>query len=127
MQGIPLALFVLLQDDRFILLDAFIRFLANALLAPCSPLPRSGCHRVSYGLAATSRTGRSMKRCSRIRGVSAAHILRAASSQRAKVAHSRRISQADVDKALEELRAGSARIGTEEITCRGPRSDSRSS
>jgi len=31
--GIPLALFVLLQDYRFILLDAFIRFLANALLA----------------------------------------------------------------------------------------------
>src|SRR5205807_388150 len=31
--GIPLALFVLLQDDRFVLLDAFVRFLANALLA----------------------------------------------------------------------------------------------
>lgn len=31
--GIPLALFVLLQDYRFVLLDAFIRFLANALLA----------------------------------------------------------------------------------------------
>ena len=31
--GIPLALLVLLQDDRFILLDAFVRFLANAFLA----------------------------------------------------------------------------------------------
>src|SRR5437588_4887178 len=31
--GIPLALFVLLQDDRFVLLDAFVRFLANVLLA----------------------------------------------------------------------------------------------
>jgi two-component system LytT family sensor kinase len=31
--GIPLALFVLLQDYRFVLLDAFIRFLANAFLA----------------------------------------------------------------------------------------------
>jgi GAF domain-containing protein len=31
--GIPLALLVLLQDDRFVLLDAFIRFLANAVLA----------------------------------------------------------------------------------------------
>lgn len=31
--GIPLALLVLLQDDRFVLLDAFVRFLANALLA----------------------------------------------------------------------------------------------
>jgi hypothetical protein len=31
--GIPLALFVLLQDFRFVLLDAFVRFLANALLA----------------------------------------------------------------------------------------------
>jgi hypothetical protein len=31
--GIPLALFVLLQDYRFVLLDAFLRFLANALLA----------------------------------------------------------------------------------------------
>jgi len=31
--GIPLALFVLLQDYRFVMLDAFVRFLANALLA----------------------------------------------------------------------------------------------
>ena len=31
--GIPLALFVLLQDYRFVLLDAFVRFLANVLLA----------------------------------------------------------------------------------------------
>lgn len=31
--GIPVALFILLQDFRFVLLDAFIRFLANALLA----------------------------------------------------------------------------------------------
>ena len=28
-----MALFVLLQDYRFVLLDAFVRFLANALLA----------------------------------------------------------------------------------------------
>ena len=31
--GIPLALFVLLQDYRFVLLDAFVRFLANVMLA----------------------------------------------------------------------------------------------
>jgi two-component system, LytTR family, sensor kinase len=31
--GIPLALLVLLQDHRFLLLDAFLRFLANVLLA----------------------------------------------------------------------------------------------
>ncbi len=31
--GIPLSLFVLLQDYRFLLLDTFIRFLVNALLA----------------------------------------------------------------------------------------------
>ncbi|MBV9507729.1 MAG: histidine kinase [Acidobacteriia bacterium] len=31
--GIPLALLILLQDYRFVLLDAFIRFLANAFLA----------------------------------------------------------------------------------------------
>jgi hypothetical protein len=31
--GIPLALFVLLQDYRFVLLDAFVRFLANVLVA----------------------------------------------------------------------------------------------
>ena len=31
--GIPLALLILLQDYRFVLLDAFVRFLANALLA----------------------------------------------------------------------------------------------
>jgi two-component system, LytTR family, sensor kinase len=31
--GIPLALFALLQDFRFVLLDAFVRFLANGLLA----------------------------------------------------------------------------------------------
>ena len=31
--GIPLALFVLLQDYRFLLVDAFVRFLVNALVA----------------------------------------------------------------------------------------------
>lgn len=31
--GIPLALFILLHDFRFVLLDAFIRFLANGVLA----------------------------------------------------------------------------------------------
>lgn len=31
--GIPLALLILLQDYRFVLLDAFVRFLANMLLA----------------------------------------------------------------------------------------------
>jgi hypothetical protein len=31
--GMPLALFVLLQDHRFVLLDAFLRFLANFFLA----------------------------------------------------------------------------------------------
>ena len=31
--GVPLALYVLLQDYRFLLLDAFLRFLANILLA----------------------------------------------------------------------------------------------
>ena len=31
--GIPIALFVLLQDYRFVLLDAFVRFLANVFLA----------------------------------------------------------------------------------------------
>jgi len=31
--GIPLALFILLQDYRFVILDAFVRFLANGLLA----------------------------------------------------------------------------------------------
>lgn len=31
--AIPLALLVLLQDDRFILVDAFLRFLANVMLA----------------------------------------------------------------------------------------------
>ncbi len=31
--GVPLALFVLMQDFRFLLLDAFLRFLANFLLA----------------------------------------------------------------------------------------------
>jgi two-component system LytT family sensor kinase len=31
--GIPLALYVLLQDYRFLLLDAFIRFLANSVVA----------------------------------------------------------------------------------------------
>jgi len=34
--GIPLALFVLLQDYRFLLLDAFVRFLVNAVFAALS-------------------------------------------------------------------------------------------
>ncbi|HVV46047.1 MAG TPA: histidine kinase, partial [Bryobacteraceae bacterium] len=34
--GIPLALFILLQDYRFLLLDAFVRFLVNGFLAACA-------------------------------------------------------------------------------------------
>jgi hypothetical protein len=42
--GIPIALFVLLQDYRFLLLDAFLRFIVNASLAAGSSFPskRSG-------------------------------------------------------------------------------------
>jgi hypothetical protein len=36
--GIPLALFVLLQDYRFLLLDAFLRFVVNATLAAAAVL-----------------------------------------------------------------------------------------
>lgn len=36
--GIPLALFVLLQDYRFLLLDAFLRFIVNASLAAAAVL-----------------------------------------------------------------------------------------
>jgi two-component system LytT family sensor kinase len=50
--GIPLALFVLLQDYRFLLLDAFLRFVVNASLAAAALLisirivesPRLGQH-----------------------------------------------------------------------------------
>lgn len=46
--GIPLALFVLLQDYRFVMLDAFIRFLANVLLAALLTFAviRTGLHLV---------------------------------------------------------------------------------
>jgi hypothetical protein len=45
--GIPLALFVLLQDYRFLLLDAFLRFMVNGMLAAAAvllaiPVLRSG-------------------------------------------------------------------------------------
>lgn len=43
--GIPLALFILIQDYRFVFLDAFIRFLANGLLAGM----------FGFGIAASSR------------------------------------------------------------------------
>jgi hypothetical protein len=46
--GLPLALFVLLQDYRFLLLDAFIRFLSNALLAAAA---------VGIGIAVEARFG----------------------------------------------------------------------
>jgi two-component system LytT family sensor kinase len=46
--GIPLALFVLLQDYRFLLLDAFIRFLVNVLLAALA---------VAVSIAAEERFG----------------------------------------------------------------------
>ena len=36
--GIPLALFVLLQDYRFLLLDAFLRFIVNGMLAAAAVL-----------------------------------------------------------------------------------------
>jgi two-component system, LytTR family, sensor kinase len=44
--GIPLALFVLLQDYRFVLLDAFIRFLANAFLAVLTAFVLVGAFRL---------------------------------------------------------------------------------
>ena len=46
--GLPLALFVLLQDYRFLLLDAFLRFLSNALLAAAA---------VGVGLVLETRFG----------------------------------------------------------------------
>ena len=39
--GIPLALFILMQDYRFVLLDAFVRFLANAFSAAAVTWPQS--------------------------------------------------------------------------------------
>src|SRR5476649_1614500 len=59
--GIPLALFVLLQDYRFVLLDAFVRFLANALLAAVLTGLVIEVAFVSCWLAGWSRT-RSTKR-----------------------------------------------------------------
>ena len=46
--GLPLALFVLLQDYRFLLLDAFLRFLSNAVLAAAA---------VGVGLVLETRFG----------------------------------------------------------------------
>jgi two-component system, LytTR family, sensor kinase len=36
--GIPIALWILLRDYRFVFLDAFVRFLANVILAACMAL-----------------------------------------------------------------------------------------
>ncbi len=44
--GIPLALFVLVQDYRFVLLDAFLRFLANIFLAAVVTFVAVGAARV---------------------------------------------------------------------------------
>ena len=50
--AIPLALLVLLQDYRFVLLDAFFRFLANVFLAALFRVRRGG------GLASGASAGR---------------------------------------------------------------------
>lgn len=50
--GIPLALLVLLQDYRFLLLDAFVRFLLNASLAAAAVL--AGIRVVQTGVIARS-------------------------------------------------------------------------
>ena len=47
--GIPIALLILLQDYRFVFLDAFVRFLANVIFAAALGY---GARRVSGGLAA---------------------------------------------------------------------------
>ncbi len=46
--GIPLALFVLLQDYRFLLLDAYVRFLANAVMAAALALTIIGLNARYY-------------------------------------------------------------------------------
>ena len=52
--GLPLALFVLLQDHRFVLLDAFVRFLANVFL---SALLTFAAFRLFQVVAARQETG----------------------------------------------------------------------
>jgi two-component system, LytTR family, sensor kinase len=46
--AIPLALLVLLQDYRFVLLDAFLRFLANVLLASLFVAPVAAAWRLNW-------------------------------------------------------------------------------
>ena len=53
--SVPLALFILLQDYRFLLLDAFVRFLANVLLAGLTVFGASQALRASPDLDAEVR------------------------------------------------------------------------
>ena len=60
--GIPLALFILMQDYRFVLLDAFVRFLANVLLAaavaPSASSRRNRQRAASHDAGCDTREGR---------------------------------------------------------------------
>ena len=111
--GIPLALFVLLQDDRFILLDAFIRFLANALLAAVLTF---AAIRLSSGFIRVGGDISDRPLYEGLLGIAACLLLIFFALLRAGVQKwlTRVVfRRPDVDKALEELRGGSVRIGTE--------------
>jgi len=69
--GIPLALFVLLQDDRFILLDAFIRFLLRADVEVAIVLPP--IHPVALELLRPTTWGPMIEACERFVNSLAAH------------------------------------------------------
>jgi two-component system LytT family sensor kinase len=55
--GIPIALYVLLQDYRFLLLDAFVRFLANTILAAAMTLGSIGLNEHLHFVERASANG----------------------------------------------------------------------
>ena len=55
--GIPIALYVLLQDYRFLLLDAFVRFLANTILAVAMTLGAIGLNEHLHFVERASANG----------------------------------------------------------------------
>ncbi len=87
--GIPLALLLLLKDYRFVFLDAFVRFLANVMLA--ATLAYAGLRLAGSFAPAAGAPEFPHRRSGRGRVVRAADRVRVPSGRRAAVAHEGRV------------------------------------
>lgn len=111
--GLPLALFVLLQDDRFVLVDAFVRFLANVLLSAVMTL---AAFRLWVALEAAAPGAELWRTASLLAGISLLLILFAVLRTALQGWLTRKVFRHhDAAAALDEIRSGASGQTSEEV------------